>query len=515
MKLPSGRAARVAVSALAYLGVARVSLALAIPPGYATVVWPAAGVAFALVWMWRAPALVGALLGSFAANLWMTWDRGSLSPATAELSFWIAAGSAAQAAAAVALVRRAARGRDPLAGERDLTVFLALAGPVACAISASWATVGMRLFGVIRPAETAFSWTTWWVGDGIGVALAAPLVLFWTRPEAPERRRARTAVTAALVATGLTITAVQTYAIASEERLARAQAAQKLADVSLTLRVGMGGHVEALRAAADFFNSSEDVTRAEFHRFARAMIDRHPGVQAIEWRPRVTDARRAAVEAAARRDGLKDYQFTGLEDDGRLRRRARAPEYYPILYAEPMAGNEGALGLDINRQQPEVREAAERALTSGAPAASGGFHLVQETGAQTGAAVLVPVLHYPDQRIVGLLEGVFRIGDLMESLLAGTHTDALSVRVIDVTDPAAPRALYSRGVPEAGALEAVSMSGDFAGRRWRIELVPNASFQARERSPLSWFALGSILSLSHLIAWVVLSLYARAAGRAA
>ncbi|MBI3566244.1 MAG: CHASE domain-containing protein [Elusimicrobia bacterium] len=515
MKALDGRPARAAVSALAYVAIARLSLALAIPPGYSTVVWPAAGVAFALTWLWGAAALPGVLLGSCAANMWMTWDRGFASPATAALSLWIAAGSTAQAAAAVALVRRAARGRDPLADERDLAVFLALGGPVACLLAASWASVGMSLFGVIRAAEIPFSWTTWWVGDSIGSALAAPLLLLWTRAEAPARRRARTAVTAALAATGLTITMVQTYAISAEERLARSQAAQKLADVSLTLRVGIGGHIDALQSASDLFASRERVTRAEFERFARGLLDRHPGIQAVEWRPRVPDARRAEVEAAARSEGLSGFQFMGLEEDGRLARRARAPEYFPILFAEPLRGNERALGLDINRQQPEVHEAAERALATRKPAASGGVRLVQETGAQTGVAVLVPVLSAADGRAIGLLEGVYRVGDLMESLLAGTHTDALSVRVIDVTEPNAPHALYSRGVPDESALEAVSMSGDFAGRRWRIELVPNAGFQARERSPLSWFALGSILALSYLIAWVVLSLYSRADGRPA
>jgi len=497
-----------ALVALAYLVAARLSLLLAIPPGYSTIVWPPSGLALAALWLWGIELWPGVLVGSALANAWMAWSRGFASPASLALSAWIGVGASAQAVAAAALARRAVGRRDPLATEGALLPFLLLGGPLACLLSASWATAGLRLFGAIGPGETPFSWATWWIGDSIGVVCAAPLVLLW-RPGA-RARRGRATISAALAATVAVISAVQTYAIGEEERNARAQALQKLADVSLTLRVGMAGHVEALQAAADLFASRADVSRAEFGRFARGILERHPGMQAVEWRPRVTDARRAAVEAAARRDGLAGYSFTGLEDDGRVLPRGRAAEYFPILYAEPLSGNEKALGLDINRQQTAIRDAAERALASGKPAASGGVRLVQETASQTGVAVMVPVRRADDGAPNGLLEGVFRVGDLMESLLAGSRTRALGVRVLDESVPEAPRVLYERGRTPAAGVEEVSLAGDFGGRRWRIELVPDAGFQARERAPLSWFVLFSALLFSYLFGWVALTLGMRA-----
>ena len=57
------------VLALAYFITARLSLALAIPPGYATAVWPAAGIALASVLLAGSRVWPGIWLGAAASNL--------------------------------------------------------------------------------------------------------------------------------------------------------------------------------------------------------------------------------------------------------------------------------------------------------------------------------------------------------------------------------------------------------------------------------------------------------------
>jgi CHASE1-domain containing sensor protein len=505
----SVKAGRVLGVALAYLAAGRVALLFAIPPGYSTIVWPAAGIALAAGLLWGEAMWPGVLAGSVLANAWMVLDRGDGNARAYLFAAWIGVGAAAQAAYSARLVRDATGGRDPLARERDLFWFLALGGPVGCLVSSSWAAAGMRAFGIIGPREFYYSWTTWWVGDSTGVLVAAPLVLMWARRAGAVERRGRAAVTAGLLTTIVVCSSLQSYAIRNEERNTRNLAAQKLADLELTVRVGVAGHIDALESTADLFASHAGVTRAEFARFAGGILARHPGMQALEWRPRVPDAQRAAVEARARRDGLLSFSFKGLEPDGTLAPRARAGEYFPILYAEPYAGNETALGLDINRQQPEVLDAAVRALVTGRPAGSGGVHLVQEHEGQTGVAVLVPVVRAPNEPAIGLVEGVFRVGDMMQSLLAGFDADALSVRVVDETVPEEPKLLFARGRPLEEALGTVSMTGDFAGRRWRVTLLPNAGFQARARTPLSWFSLAAALAFTSLFSWALLTLHAR------
>ena len=61
--------AQVTLIALVYVAVARLSLALAIPPGYATPVWPPSGIALAAMLLFGIRSWPGVWLGAAIANL--------------------------------------------------------------------------------------------------------------------------------------------------------------------------------------------------------------------------------------------------------------------------------------------------------------------------------------------------------------------------------------------------------------------------------------------------------------
>jgi signal transduction histidine kinase/CheY-like chemotaxis protein/integral membrane sensor domain MASE1 len=506
-KMRRSRVERVLLLAAAYFAVARLALLVAIPPGYATVVWPSAGIAVAALWLWGAELWPGALLGSFAANAVTAWTHGASGLGPVVLAAWIGVGAAVQALAAVALSRRATGGREPLSAERALFRFIMVAGPLACLTASLWGTAGLLLFRTIPLREAPYSWATWWVGDAVGVVFAAPLILLWAGRGPSGSRRGKLAVTAVMFATAATVAAIHAYAVRSELELVRAQAERRVDDASAALRVGLAEGVDAVSSAADLFESRAPVGRAEFGRFARASLGRHPALLALEWRPRVTDARRRAFEDDARASGLPRYAVTELAGPGAVRPRSRAPEYYPILYVEPMKGNEKALGLDVGGP---LGETLKLALRTGAPAASAGMRLVQETGTQTSVVILAPVRTPGAAAADGAVEGIYRVGDALERLLAGAGANVKGLRVADVTDPASPQPLYAKGDLSAARSDAVATTVDVAGRRWSIELVPAADFRTRERSEQSWLVLGRALVLMYLTSWVVLTLYGRA-----
>src|SRR5215510_1915701 len=60
--------------AAAYAVTARLGLWFAIPPGYATAIYPASGLALAGVLIGGARVWVGIWLGSFVATLWTAWN---------------------------------------------------------------------------------------------------------------------------------------------------------------------------------------------------------------------------------------------------------------------------------------------------------------------------------------------------------------------------------------------------------------------------------------------------------
>jgi len=66
-------------------------------------------------------------------------------------------------------------------------------------------------------------------------------------------------------------------------------------------------HLDILNPIANFFAASNYVSRDEFQTFTGNLLQRQPGLQALEWIPRVSAKTREAYEARARADGVVDF----------------------------------------------------------------------------------------------------------------------------------------------------------------------------------------------------------------
>ena len=189
-------AAQVGLLALAYWAAARLSLPLAIPPGYATVIWPAAGIALAGLLMLGARAWPGVWVGALAANLAV-----AASPAVSAL---IATGSAQQAVAAAALVLQLIG--VPYRFESATQVLQFAAAAALCStIAATFALIPLAAGHELTARDLLWNWATWWQGDVSGMLLAAPLVLSWS-VAGSVRWTPRKALEAALLAALLAAT---------------------------------------------------------------------------------------------------------------------------------------------------------------------------------------------------------------------------------------------------------------------------------------------------------------------
>jgi PAS domain S-box-containing protein len=163
-------AAAIILLAAAYWGAARLSLLLAIPPGYATAVWPASGIALAALLMLGVRAWPGVLIGSLAANLGVE--------SSLLVSALIAAGSSLQAVVAATVVRRLVG--VPYRFESAVQVVKFFAAVMLCStIAPSFALASLAPTHALPASDLLRNWWTWWQGDACGMLLAAPLVLSW------------------------------------------------------------------------------------------------------------------------------------------------------------------------------------------------------------------------------------------------------------------------------------------------------------------------------------------------
>src|SRR6202051_2785902 len=99
---------RVMALAGAYVVVGQLSLLLAIPPGYAAALWPAAGMAVAALLVFGSRLWPGVMLGSFLVNVGTRFEMSTAWNLAQSLALpsAIGAGAALQAVAGAWLARR-------------------------------------------------------------------------------------------------------------------------------------------------------------------------------------------------------------------------------------------------------------------------------------------------------------------------------------------------------------------------------------------------------------------------
>jgi PAS domain S-box-containing protein len=182
--------------ALGYCVSGKLGLLLAIPPGYATGVWPPSGIALAGVLLFGYRVWPGVVLGSFCVNLGASLDAATTASlvGSAALAAGIGLGAALQAVVGAHLIRRSVGWPNALARERTIGAFLGLGGPVSSMISATVGTTVLFSTGAVTFSAFPSHWGTWWLGDTIGVLIFTPLVLTFTAQPAGTWRRRRLSV---------------------------------------------------------------------------------------------------------------------------------------------------------------------------------------------------------------------------------------------------------------------------------------------------------------------------------
>jgi signal transduction histidine kinase/integral membrane sensor domain MASE1 len=167
-------------------------------------VWPASGVALAVLLMVRAREwpvyALAAGVGHFAAVLLYG------SAPTVALGF--VASRLLEILLVAASLRRLQRSADWLGSVRSLITFVAVAGVLGPAISATFGAAHVR--AMFHAAYWPI-WQTWWIGDMVTMLTVVPLLLAWRRSDAAARSARPRAVETMAIAAGLAAIAVMAF----------------------------------------------------------------------------------------------------------------------------------------------------------------------------------------------------------------------------------------------------------------------------------------------------------------
>jgi PAS domain S-box-containing protein len=497
--------------AAGYFALARFSLLLAIPPGYASAIWPPAGLALAAALLWGYRVWFGVWLGSFAASLWTLLNAGSAGlPVSTIVAAVIGTGAAFQAVFGAYLISRFVGCTLTLDRGRDAVIFLLLGGPLSCLVNATISVTCLWIAGTISAHDFWFSWFTWWVGDAIGAMVVTPVLLSLSVRHGEIWKLRRISVALPLYLLFFLIASLYVFVSNKEQQRIETEFKLKAELIASQIREEWNAHLDALYSEDGFFAASAEIDRDKFRVFARYWLARHRSIQALEWIPRVQHAERSGYEEAARRDGYPEFKIAERAQQGQLVERAPQPEYFPVYYVEPYEGNEIALGFDLSSDENRL-SALNQASMTGKPVGTSRITLVQEKSGQYGFLVFMPIYDSktsnPGQQklreaLRGFALGVFRIGDAMRVVVGQAETQVIRIQLTDLTADQREQLLYDSIPATLGGDDSktsnrnvtsvapwLTTTLEIAERRWQLSFSPTADYLAEHRSLQAWSVL--------------------------
>ncbi|HKW12909.1 MAG TPA: MASE1 domain-containing protein [Candidatus Krumholzibacteria bacterium] len=194
--LPVATALRLMAAAAVYFAVGKLGLRFAFLHASTSAIWPATGLAFAILLLWGIRFWPAIFVGAFLVNITTagSWLNALL----------IALGNTLEAVVGAWLVIAFASGPRAFQRARDIVAFWFLACMAATTLSATIGVTSLCVTGAAAWSNYGALWATWWMGDAVGGFLAAALALLWVqqwRLRWTRRRLLETVVVYALVTT--------------------------------------------------------------------------------------------------------------------------------------------------------------------------------------------------------------------------------------------------------------------------------------------------------------------------
>ena len=502
------------MACLIYFFTGKLSLLLAIPPGYATAVWPPSGVALAAVLLIGYQVWPGIFVGSILSNFSNTFDftTGLTIFHSIAILTSIGVGAVLQAVTGTYLIRRFVGYPNALLKNKELILFFVLGGPVSSIVSS---TIGVftLLFGdVITISQFFVSWGTWWVGDTIGVVVFTPMILIWLgEPKVLWRRRWKSIFIPLCIMFSLVVF-IFVQARNWEKQRTQLEFTQETDRISQGMIKNFDSYLVTLYSLKSFFESSGNIGRNEFSSFTRNFLKIHPGIDSLSWNPIVPNSHRNEFEKKGVSDGIPHFEIKDLDQNGIYVPAKTRNEYAPTYYAEPFNSKEKTLGYD-KFSSPIEKKAMELARDTGQPAATSAMDLEpgKNDPQNLGVVIYIPIYQFKSptnqnaftrqQYILGYLSGGFQLQKMIKEGLASEYIQGIRIRILDTTD-VANAVIYDSGDKEEfkvktndllnSNLKKLNEKSSFmmGSRQWRIELSESNN---NSNYKMSWISL-SILA---------------------
>lgn len=476
-----------------YWGFSLCTELLAIPPDYATPVWPSAGVALGFVVVYGASVYPGVFLGALAANIFTSFSQG-IPISTEQVSFAaaVAAGAVVQAAFGRFLMVRLQLLPHQLTSGSEIIKFLLVVGPGSCLVNSLNGATLLGAYGIVPWSGWLNNWIVWWVGDSVGALVITPFVVRMLQWSTRESRGWQSALMPVIF---LVLVISSFYFVRGlEQANRRALVADIGQQFEAVLKLNINELSVVLEAVSSFLRASKTVTAEDFYTFSEPLRNSNDAIFALQWAPLVTNEERADFVAKVRSQGYPLFEIRERGVSGKIVVSRDRQQYLPLTYIYPLQGNERAHGLDVLALSYRAEPA--EILASGNPQASAPVVLVQDKAEELSYILAAPVKERSSESIAGLAQVIFNVREMLQKAIHNPDLGS-ALRLVDITDQAEPITIYNGELSkEAGDWQSVFQ---FLGRSIRIELSATPKIMLRVSSWQSYAILiGGLLYVALL-----------------
>lgn len=484
------------IMAAAYFILGVMGLSLAIPPGYASPIFPAAGLAVALMLWSGNRAWFAIWSGSFLLNLSVSSFNADLNIASALVAFGIACGAALQALLASYLVSsQLGKSWQEMELESDIGRTLLLASVVACIVSASIGVTVLYAADIITSAAWVNSWWSWWVGDTLGVLIIMPIALSLLYRRHPSWRNRLKTIGIPMLLVLLVVAGVVALTSHWEQKAEKDGIKKHGEAFERLIQQRYIAHSEAIAALARLMEVMPDMTYEQFDYFTRITLKDHPDIFALSYNPYVSHAQRADYEAHMSRVGaVSGFKIKERGPQIGFVDAAERAFYLPVGFIAPLEGNRDAIGYDIN-SDPTRHEAIEKVLHTGGSAVTAPIRLVQEHQNRIGMLFLSPAFSNQINAdiknkladIKGFAIGVIKVDELITIATQSAMVEGLIYQIDDVA-ATGRQVMYRSSATDMPVYDDYAWYTEikFADRTWAMKVTPTVEYINKHPRPLAW-----------------------------
>lgn len=482
-----------AVTAVAYLATGWLSLQLS---EAISILYLPAGVAMTAVLVRGAGVLPGVFLG---AVLVQHLALGDIAAPTAWWAYLAPTGATLQAWLTAWMVRHWVGYPSPMDTPRQLVLFLFVCAPLGSLLNAGLSVPMLGAIGILSNTDILYQGYSWWLGDTLGVMLLGPLLLAWFgEPAQAWRPRIRT-VTLPVVCALLIAFLTYHQLHARDQQTLAERFEQKSRELANHLQRRLDAQIDTVVAIAKLMELTERISPDQYRAATRPWLQRYPGTQNYGWSPYIPNSERERYEQEQRSLHGPGFAILGRNRTGRTFPAPPAPGHLPITLVEPLEPNRSVVGLDI-LVLPATAETVRATRESGGVEVTAGFRLVQELGEQRGVVAYLAVFHDPDDadesvatdRLKGVVSAVFRMDDVLRSVLGQLTPDGLSLCLLDLDAPTDNRRLAGPAncdqPSDTTGFQETSWPLTFGNRQWSAHISATTSTADPQRD---WVARGA------------------------